>query len=57
MTRLANYGLVVFMLVTGVLISALGWARASDSPAILGLGVALVLFGLILGYVVSRLPG
>jgi hypothetical protein len=55
--RLANYGLASFVLVVGVIVTALGYARRSDTLALLLLGCSLVVFGLILVVVASRWPG
>jgi hypothetical protein len=54
--RLANFGLVAFVLVVGIITLAMGYARRSDAPGLLLLGGALVVFGLVLGVVVYRRP-
>jgi hypothetical protein len=55
--RLASISLSVFVLASGLLISAIGYQRWADAPMILPLGGVLVIFGLILGVVISRFPG
>jgi hypothetical protein len=55
--RFVNFGLTAFVLIAGLLVSALGYTRWSDAPAILLMGGVLIVFGLVLGVASWRLPG